>query len=90
MAFPQRFTGLVTVRTLLGAAESVITPGFTLITARFYTRQEQPFRFAIWYSMNGLGSMLGGLLGYGVGFINNTRIENWAWIFMCVQLLWLG
>lgn len=82
MAFPQRFRGLVTVRTLLGAAESVITPGFTLITARFYTRREQPFRFAIWYSMNGLGSMLGGLLGYGVGFINNTRIENWAWIFI--------
>lgn len=51
------------VRTLLGAAESVVTPGFALLTARFYTRQEQPLRFAIWYSCNGLGSCIGGLLG---------------------------
>lgn len=63
MAAPEGFGGLMAVRTLLGAAESVVTPGFALLTARFYTRQEQPFRFSLWYSCNGLGSCIGGLLG---------------------------
>lgn len=63
MTAPTAFPGLMAVRTLLGAAESVVTPGFALLTARFYTRQEQPLRFALWYSCNGLGSCIGGLLG---------------------------
>lgn len=87
MAVPQDFRGLLIIRTLLGAAESIVTPAFALITARFYTRDEQPLRFAIWYSCNGLGSMIGGLLGYGVGFINNTKIYSWAWIFILNGLI---
>lgn len=62
-AFPKTFTGLAVLRFLLGASESVVTPGFALITARFYTRQEQPLRMALWYCCNGLGSTIGGLLG---------------------------
>jgi len=82
LAFPESFTGLAILRFLLGAAESVVTPGFALITARFYTRQEQPLRMAFWYCCNGLGSTLGGLLGYGVGHIHAASIHNWAWIFI--------
>lgn len=67
MAAPKGFDGLMAIRTLLGAAESTVTPGFALLTARFYTRQEQPLRFALWYSCNGIGSCIGGLLGMSVG-----------------------
>jgi MFS family permease len=72
MATPSGFDSLMAIRTLLGAAESVVTPGFALLTARFYTRQEQPLRFAIWYSCNGLGSCIGGLLGR----LHNTPLLN--------------
>jgi hypothetical protein len=37
MTAPQGFAGLMAVRLLLGAAESIVTPAFSLITARFYT-----------------------------------------------------
>lgn len=87
MAAAQHFRGLAAVRILLGAAESIVTPAFSLITARFYTRHEQPLRFAIWYSCNGVGSVVGGLLGYGVGFISVPTIHNWAWIFILNGLL---
>lgn len=82
MAGPRNYPGLAALRFLLGMAESIVTPGFTLLCARFYTRQEQALRIGIWYCCNGLGSMLGGLLGYGVGHITNTGIPNWAWIFI--------
>jgi hypothetical protein len=42
---------------------------FMLITSMFYTRAEQPMRISIWYSFNGLGVSLGGLLGYAIGHI---------------------
>ena len=54
------------VRGLLGLLESLVTPGFGLITARFYTRQEQPLRFNLWYCFNGVGNMVGGLLGENI------------------------
>jgi MFS family permease len=50
-------------------------------------RDEQPLRFAIWYSANGLGSILGGLLGYGVGFITVATLSSWAWIFLLNGLI---
>lgn len=63
MAGPRNFAGIAALRTLLGAAESMVTPGFALITARFYTRREQPFRVAVWYCCNALGNFFGGLFG---------------------------
>jgi len=82
MAFPPDFKGLAVLRTLLGAAESLVTPGFALITARFYKREEQPFRIGIWYCCNGVGSILGGFMGYGSGRIDIPSLPNWAWIFL--------
>lgn len=81
MAFPRNFAGFAAVRFLLGAAESVVTPGFALICARFYLRQEQPLRTGIWYSCNGLGSMIGGLIGWGCGHIVYKNQPEWVWIF---------
>lgn len=82
MAFPPDFKGLAALRTLLGSAESLVTPGFALITARFYKREEQPFRIGIWYCCNGVGSILGGFMGYGSGRIDIPSLPNWAWIFL--------
>ncbi len=40
------------------------------------SRDEQPFRTGIWFSMNGLANVLGGLIGYGIGFIK-ADIPSW-------------
>lgn len=37
MAIPREFAPLAAIRFLLGAAESLISPGFVLLNARFYT-----------------------------------------------------
>ncbi len=48
------FTGLVTVRTLLGLFESACQPSFVVMSAMWYKREEQAARVTFWYAMNGL------------------------------------
>jgi hypothetical protein len=38
-----------------------------LIVGMWFTRKEQPARAGIFYCFNGVGSMTGGILFYGVG-----------------------
>lgn len=45
-----------------------------------YTRQEQPFRAGIFYCCNGVGSIIGGLLTYGIGQIDTFPV--WKAIFL--------
>lgn len=61
------FKGLAVCRFLLGAFEAIITPAFMLIVAQWYKREEQPARAGLFFCFNGLGSMVGGILFYGVG-----------------------
>src|SRR5882762_3316158 len=42
------FGALLAVRFLLGVCEGAITPGFMIVTAMFYTRQEQTKRVGYW------------------------------------------
>lgn len=63
------FETLAVLRALGGAAEACSDPAFMLITSMWYTRREQPVRIGLWYTANGIGIALGGLLGYGIGHI---------------------
>jgi hypothetical protein len=38
-----------------------------MIVGMWFTRKEQPARAGIFYCFNGVGSMTGGILFYGVG-----------------------
>ncbi|PYH48855.1 putative MFS allantoate transporter [Aspergillus saccharolyticus JOP 1030-1] len=52
-----------------------------LITTMWYTRREQSVQIGLWYTANGLGIALGGLLGYGIGQIKgipNGGISNFG------------
>ncbi|KAK4689629.1 MFS transporter, ACS family, allantoate permease, partial [Tremellales sp. Uapishka_1] len=82
MAAPRHFPGMAAIRTLLGMAEALVTPGFVLLVSRFYKREEQPFRVGIWYCCNGAGSFIGALVSYGMGHVHVKGIPNWAWIFI--------
>lgn len=82
MAAPRSFAGMAAIRTLLGATEALITPGFVLLISRFYRRDEQPLRVGLWYACNGVGSFVGALISYGMGHVQVARIPNWSWIFI--------
>lgn len=49
----------------------------------WYTRREQPIRIGLWYSANGVGIALGGLIGYGIGNIRGS-LASWKYEFLIV------
>ncbi|KAK6077754.1 transporter [Seiridium cupressi] len=84
------FAGLATARFFLGAMEWGVSPCFVLMTTMFYNRSEQPFRTGIWFSMNGLAQIFGGLIAYGIGYINTT-VPSWKFpfiIFGAATIIW--
>lgn len=58
-----------------------------VITSMFYRRSEQPLRMAIWLSANGMATMVGALLGFGLGHSHNTTLHSWQLIFLTIGLL---
>ncbi|KAH8812797.1 MFS allantoate transporter-like protein [Xylogone sp. PMI_703] len=85
-AAAQNFTQLAVLRVLSGGAEGCSDSAFMLITTMWYTRREQPIRVGIWYTANGLGNAVGGLLGYGIGHIRGN-LPSWKYEFLIVGAL---
>ncbi|KAJ5416308.1 hypothetical protein N7465_005003 [Penicillium sp. CMV-2018d] len=81
------FAGLVTVRFLLGLFEAGCMPLFTILTAQWYRRVEQPLRVSIWNSMNGTATMVASALSYGLGHIASDMLRPWQIIFLVVGLI---
>ncbi|KAI0484940.1 major facilitator superfamily transporter [Xylariaceae sp. FL0804] len=83
------FGGLAACRFLLGIFEAPITPCFMMLISMWYVRMEQPFRAGIFYSCNGLGSMIGGILFFAVGQIQTFPV--WKAIYLLcggVTIIW--
>ncbi|OAG40408.1 hypothetical protein AYO21_05308 [Fonsecaea monophora] len=80
------FATLGVLRALAGAAEACSDPSFMLITCMWYTRREQPLRIGLWYTANGLGIALGGLLGYAIGHIRGA-LASWRYEFIIIGTL---
>ena len=80
------FATLAVLRTLAGAAEACSDPSFMLITCMWYTRKEQPVKIGIWYTANGVGIALGGLLGYAIGHIKGA-LASWRYEFIIIGAL---
>lgn len=60
------YVGFMVCRVLLGALESAVTPGMVVITSQWYKIDEQFLRTAIWFACNGLGTIIGSGIGYGI------------------------
>ncbi|KAF2196745.1 MFS allantoate transporter [Delitschia confertaspora ATCC 74209] len=80
------FATLAVLRALSGAAEACSDPSFMLITCMWYTRREQPVRIGLWYTANGFGIALGGLLGYAIGHIRGS-LPSWKYEFIIIGCL---
>ncbi|CAJ2513865.1 Uu.00g019840.m01.CDS01 [Anthostomella pinea] len=85
-AAAKNFAGLAALRALAGAAEACSDPSFMLITSMWYTRRQQPVRMGLWYTANGFGIALGGLLGFGIGNINGG-LPSWKFEFIIIGAL---
>ncbi|KAK6953917.1 hypothetical protein Daesc_003879 [Daldinia eschscholtzii] len=72
------FASLASVRFLMGIFEAVVFPVCTLVSAMWWTIDEQPIRIAIWY--NTLSSVITGLFSYGVGHTHST-VAPWRLLF---------
>ena len=56
-------------------------------TSMFYKRSEQPLRMSLWLSGNGMATMVGALLGFGLGHSHNTSLKSWQLIFLTIGLM---
>lgn len=52
----------------------------------WYTRRQQPIRMGLWYTANGFGIALGGLLGFGIGNIKGG-LPSWKFEFLIIGAL---
>ncbi|GAB1194954.1 hypothetical protein APSETT444_004206 [Aspergillus pseudonomiae] len=85
-AAAKNFVQLAVLRVISGAAEACSDPAFMLITSMWYTRRQQPIRIGLWYTANGFGIALGGLLGYGIGHIKGA-LSSWKYEFLIIGAL---
>jgi MFS family permease len=77
MAACHSFGGLMATRFLLGLFEAGCLPLFSIITAQWYRRAEQPLRVAAWYSTNGLATIIAAALSYGLAHIESDILKEW-------------
>lgn len=80
------FDSFLGLRFVLGALESCSTPAYLLITATWYTVDEQPIRIGWWSTFLGVANSFGGLLAFGVGHIKGA-LEPWQYQFLVIGAL---
>ncbi|KAJ5253871.1 hypothetical protein N7524_011051 [Penicillium chrysogenum] len=87
MAACTDFPSLLGLRFVLGSFESCIAPCCVAITQMWWRRSEQTLRVSYWNAMNGLTSIIGSLLTYGLGHIHSNTLYRYQTIFMFCGLL---
>lgn len=83
----RNFVGFLFLRILLGLFESCCQPIFVLLSATWYRREEQAQTVALWFSMNGINQIIGGLLAYCFTLIKHAALLNWEILFLTYGLI---
>lgn len=78
-----RFQPFLGLRFVLGALESCSTPAYLLITATWYTIEEQPIRIGWWSTFLGIANAFGGLLAFAIGHIQGN-LASWQYQFIII------
>ncbi|KDN52085.1 MFS general substrate transporter [Tilletiaria anomala UBC 951] len=81
------FSGLFAMRFFLGGLESSIAPCNVALTQAFYRRSEQGFRTSTWYAMNGVSTIIGSAIAYGLGHVHSDKLYSYQVIFLTLGLL---
>ncbi|KAG2222458.1 hypothetical protein INT45_013371 [Circinella minor] len=83
MALCSTGQGLMACRFFLGVAESGLYPGALFYLSKWYTKRQQAFRIGLFYSSSTLAGAFGGVLAYGISFMDGLRgLRGWQWIFI--------
>ncbi|SCU85718.1 LAFA_0D17326g1_1 [Lachancea sp. 'fantastica'] len=78
----------ILLRVLLGCAESMVTPTFTIITSQYWKKEEQFMRVCLWFGFNGLGSIWANSLAYGLYIRQDSySIDAWRVLFVITGLI---
>lgn len=73
----KNYAHVMVSRFFLGVFESSVTPGLSLMTGFWYTRDEIPLRQTIWYSAIGWGGMIGALMAAGIqGYVGESASRS--------------
>ncbi|KAL7273424.1 hypothetical protein RUND412_003726 [Rhizina undulata] len=83
----KNYGGILILRFLLGMFEANISPAIMMFCSMFYTRAEQPLRMCIFLAFNGMATMVGALLGYGLGHAHDVALQTWQLIFLVIGVL---
>ncbi|KAF2228086.1 major facilitator superfamily domain-containing protein [Elsinoe ampelina] len=84
----KNFVGLVVVRVLSGIFEAGLPPALMLLSAQYYTRQEQTSRFSLWFLGMGLGQILGGLISFAFQHVPpSSALAGWKVMFVVLGLI---
>lgn len=77
------FSQLAALRFLLGFFEAGIYPCCIMLISSLYRRKEQAGRIGIVYICNGVAMAFGGLIGYGIGYMDGAGgLRAWQWIMI--------
>ncbi|KAH8823476.1 permease of the major facilitator superfamily [Flagelloscypha sp. PMI_526] len=79
MAASQNYGGLLASRTLLGIFEAAVPPLFTIMVSNCSCRRI--------YSSNGIATILGSLLSFGLGHIKSGPLHSYQIIFLVTGLI---
>ncbi|KIX01073.1 uncharacterized protein Z518_10139 [Rhinocladiella mackenziei CBS 650.93] len=79
----QNYGGLIACRLILGALEGGLFPGMTLYLTMFYGKREIALRVGYLFVSAALAGSVGGLLAYGIGFMDGVSGQKgWRWIMI--------
>lgn len=79
----QNYAGLLACRVLLGIVEAGLFPGFMTYLTLFYSKRELALRTGYLFSSAAISGAFGGLLGYGIGFMDGVSgLRGWRWIMI--------
>ncbi|KAG1051219.1 hypothetical protein G6F43_006556 [Rhizopus delemar] len=77
------FAQVAAMRFLLGFFEAGIYPALTLLISTFYRRSEQAARLGLFWIFNGIATIVGGLVSYGVATMGPSHgLSKWRWLML--------
>ncbi|GAA97092.1 uncharacterized protein L969DRAFT_26315 [Mixia osmundae IAM 14324] len=86
LSIARSFVAFFLCRMLLGALESCVSPLLIIVVSNFYTSSEKAKRIAVFYSMDGLTQVLGGLLAYALSYTHNNKLKSYMLLFILLGI----